>query len=221
MHSDQQNYKYVIFDLDGTISNPLEGLKNGFRYAFEKMDLKNIDESILNSFVGPPLQDSIKKHFFQEEDKIWQTVAHFREYYGVKGLYENTMYEGIRELLEDLKREGRDLFVATYKPQQYAEKILEHFGIKHLFDSIHGVSINTHDVGKEVLIERILGEIKGHNKKDVVMIGDTPFDIVAGKKMSVATIGLTYGFGTRMDIENHQPDFIANSVAELRALIIP
>ena len=148
MHKNTQIYKHVVFDLDGTISNPLEGLKNGFRYALKKMNHENIDESILNSFVGPPLQDSIKKHFFSDDDaKVWETIAHFREYYSEKGLYENEMYDGIEAILTDLKEEGRDIFVATYKPQPYAERILDHFKIKHLFNSIHGVSVNTTDVG--------------------------------------------------------------------------
>jgi phosphoglycolate phosphatase len=215
-----QYYKYVIFDLDGTISNPLEGLKNGFRYALKKMDHTNIDESILDSFIGPPLQDSIKKHFFEEEEKVWETVGHFREYYGEKGLFENVLYEGIPDILNSLKEEGRELHVATYKPQPYAERILEHFQLKHLFSSIHGVAINKKDVSKDVFIGRILENAQGYRKDEAVMIGDTAFDIIAGKKQGIATIGLTYGFGSRRDIEEAQPEHIVHSVAELRALLL-
>jgi phosphoglycolate phosphatase len=212
-------YNHLIFDLDGTISNPIEGLKNAFRYALKNMNHPDADDDLLNTFVGPPLQDSIRKHFFTEEEKIWETVAHFRQYYGETGLFENELYTGIPEILAALKTEGRRLFVATYKPQPYAERILDHFQLKHLFDSIHGVAVDKEDITKDVMITRILGSINDHRKENIVMIGDTPFDIIAGKQVGIATIGLTYGFGRSEDIEAAAPTHIANSVNELKALL--
>jgi len=215
-----RHFQYVIFDLDGTISNPLEGLRNGFRYALKKMDREGIDETILNSFIGPPLQDSIRKHFFEEEEKVWETVSHFRAYYAETGLFENELYQGITEVLHDLKKDGKELHVATYKPQPYAERILKHFEVEHLFSSIHGVAVDKKDVTKDVFIGRILEKARDHRKEEVVMIGDTALDIIAGKKQGIATIGLTYGFGTKKDIEDAAPDHIVHSVEELRRILL-
>ncbi|MFL5763087.1 MAG: HAD hydrolase-like protein [Bacteroidia bacterium] len=214
------HFDHLIFDLDGTISNPIEGLKNGFRYALQKMDHSGIDDSILDSFVGPPLQDSIRKHFFKEEEKIWETVRHFREYYGTTGLFENDVYEGIPEMLNELKAGGRTLFVATYKPQPYAERILEHFKLKHLFTLVHGVAVDRNDITKDIMIRRILDSREDHVHEKVVMIGDTAFDVLAGKQNGISTIGLTYGFGTAEDISNAGPAYTANSVGELRELLL-
>ena len=152
MLNTQKDYKYIIFDLDGTLSDPSKGIYNGFRHSLNKMKVQNVDESVFTLMIGPPLQASFKQHFFSEDSEIEQAVKHFREYYSITGLYENTVYEGIPDLLKSLKETGRKLFVATNKPQPFAISILKHFKLDIYFESIHGVDPSNPNSRKEELV---------------------------------------------------------------------
>lgn len=214
------HYRYIIFDLDGTLSDPREGICKGFRYALGKMNVKIPDESFFSSLIGPPLQNSMREHFFRDEKKVWEAIAYFREYYSTAGLFENVLYEGIGELLQGLKLQDKKLFVATNKPQPFAERILGHFGIASHFDSIHGVDLMKAMVSKEELLEKILATIDADERKKAVIIGDTQYDIAAGKNCGIDTIAITYGFGTVETIREAGPDHTIASVEKLHQFLL-
>ena len=220
MTSKGKDYKYIIFDLDGTLSDPSKGIFNGFRHALNKMAVQNIDESVFTLMIGPPLQTSFKKHFFSEDAEIEQAVKHFREYYSVTGLFENTVYDGIPNLLENLKENGRTLFVATNKPQPFAISILKHFKLDAYFDSIHGVDISNSASNKEELVELILKKIPDSELSGTVIVGDTLYDVQAGKQFGFDTIALTYGFGSRESLEKANPTALVDSITALKELLI-
>jgi phosphoglycolate phosphatase len=215
-----KNYQYLIFDLDGTLSDPQTGIYNGFRHALTNMNREQIDPSIFHELIGPPLQDSMRKYFFDNEEDVWKAIGYFRAYYSTTGLFENELYAGIETLLFELSRLNKQLFVATNKPQPFAEKILTHFNIASLFQSIHGVDLNKAIVSKEELIEKIIHTIGATNLQNMVMIGDTKYDIIAAKQFGMDTIGLTYGFGTLDSIVEAAPTFVLHSVEELHHFLL-
>lgn len=220
MLNTQKDYKYIIFDLDGTLSNPSKGIFNGFRHALDKMGVQNVDESVFTLMIGPPLQASLKKHFFNNDSKVEQAVKYFREYYSVTGLFENTVYDGIPDLLKSLKENGRKLFVATNKPQPFAISILEHFKLDVYFESIHGVDPSKSNSCKEDMVELILEKISSSELSNTVIVGDTHYDVQAGKQFGFDTIALTYGFGSRESLVNANPTIIIDSIPELKKTFI-
>lgn len=215
-------YQNIIFDLDGTLSDPSVGIFNGFRKALSKMDVKNVDESIFSLMIGPPLQDSFKKYFFEDDKQILEAVGHFRDYYSKIGLLENKVYDGIPQLLEQLKQKGKKMFVATNKPQPFADRILVHFNLAHYFDSIHGVDINPLK-GKSCkveLLDIILKEMNEQEMNQTIIVGDTIYDVEAGKQFKIDTAAITYGFGLKKSLSITQPTILLDSVGQLEDFLI-
>lgn len=220
MLNTQKDYKHIIFDLDGTLSDPSKGIFNGFRHALDKMGVQNVDESVFTRMIGPPLQASFKQHFFSGDSEIEQAVKHFREYYSVTGLFENAVYDGVPDLLKSLKENGKKLFVATNKPQPFAISILKHFELDCYFESIHGVDPSNPNSRKEELVELILQKISDSELPNTVIVGDTHYDVNAGKQFGFDTIALTYGFGSRESLVNANPTILIDSISELRKIFI-
>lgn len=220
MLNSQKDYKHIIFDLDGTLSDPSKGVFNGFRHALNRMGVQNVDESVFTLMIGPPLQTSFKQHFFNEDAEIEQAVKYFREYYSVTGLFENKVYEGIPDLLKSLKESGKTLFVATNKPQPFAILILKHFKLDVYFESIHGVDLSNPASCKEDLVELILKKVPTSELSNTVIVGDTLYDVQAGKQFGFDTIALTYGFGSRESLVNANPTALVDSIPALKELLI-
>ena len=128
-------YSYVLFDLDGTLTDPGEGITNSVMYALNKLGIAESDRAKLYKFIGPPLVDSFKEFYGFSDEKAWQGVELYREYFGDKGIYENRVYEGMYKVLDELKANGVRLYVATSKPTFYTNKILDKFNLTKYFDS--------------------------------------------------------------------------------------
>lgn len=210
--------KYILFDLDGTLTNPQEGITNSVAYALEHFGIHTEDNATLNKYIGPPLRQSFMEFAGLSEEDSHIGMTKYREYFGPKGIYENVVYDGITELLELLKNKGYKIVLATSKPWIYAEMILEKFQLKKYFDFVAGSELNGVRTNKADVIEYAINKY-GIDIKDAVMIGDRKHDILGAKKNNLKTIGVLYGFGTKEELQDAGADYIALSVENLFDLI--
>lgn len=213
-------YKHVIFDLDGTISDSREGIYNAYRYTIQKLGLKSSDHEILKTLIGPPLQKGFADVFKLEGKDNENAVKVFREYYANKGLYENNLYDGMHMLLGELNALGVCLYVATAKYLVYAKQVLDYFGIEHFFTEIAGADYEGKHAGKLELISGILRRNGITDPEEVVVIGDTRYDIDAAKELEIDSIGVAYGFTSYEEITSFDPEYVANNVADLRDILL-
>lgn len=207
-----------LFDLDGTIIESSEGIGNSIRYALAKFGLVENDKTVLESLIGPPLVASFRDHYGLSQQEATQAVDFYREYYREKGVYENRLYDGIVPLLEHLKKAGKEVFLATAKPTFFAKKILKHLNLTYLFTGIVGSNLDNTRTDKSEIIAFVLNEYQV-NPLDSVMIGDTKYDMIGGKKQGLLTIGVHYGHGTKEDLTACKPDYLVNDCRELATLI--
>ncbi len=212
-------YKTILLDLDGTLTDPGIGITNSVMYALDKYGIKVADRRELYSFIGPPLIDSFTGIYGFDREKGEQAVAYYREYFSVTGLFENELYDGIPELLSDLKSRGFKLVLATSKPDVYAVRILEHFGLDKYFDHIAAATLDGHINHKDEVIALAL-TLSGAEKSDAVMIGDRKYDILGANAHGLASIGVTYGYGSREELCEAGATYVVGSVEELRRLLI-
>lgn len=208
-----------LFDLDGTLTNPFLGITNSVIYALEKMGINPPPRSALRKFIGPPLISSFKKYYAMNESDAETAVKYYREYFSDKGLFENELFSGISALLSDLKKNGKKIYLATSKPEEFAVKILEHFDILKYFDFIAGNTLSEARQTKEEVISYLL-DSQLLLRSESVMIGDRKFDILAGKEYSLKTVGVSFGFAEENELKNAGADYIADSVADLRKILL-
>lgn len=203
--------KNIIFDLDGTISKSAPGILNAFEFALEKMG-KSYDRENLYKYIGPPLRDSFVKEL--GEDMADEGADFYRDYYFKKGLFETSIYDGVRDLIEDLYKDGYNIYLATSKGEESSKKILDHFGILDYFSYISGSSNNKNT--KKKVIDHLLNE---NNLKicESIMIGDRSYDIEAANELDIKTIAVTYGYG-KVD-EFGKANFIADNPLEIKKII--
>ncbi len=206
--------KYILFDLDGTITDSQEGIKNSVEYALKHFNLEVKDRAELNKYIGPPLRQSFMEFAGLSETDSHMAMTKYREYYGPKGIFENKVYNGISELLEKLKTEGKKIILATSKPWIYAEIILEHFDLKKYFDFVAGSELNGVRTKKADVIAYAVEKYK-IPVSDAVMVGDREHDISGAKENNVKTIGVLYGFGSRQELESAGADYIAENVENI------
>lgn len=204
--------KTILFDLDGTLTDSGEGIINCVIYALEKFGLPIPAREELRYFVGPPLHESFVKQGVPA-DRAEEAVAVYRERYVPTGMFENTPYPGIRELLETLKAEGHTLYVASSKPEWMCLEILKHFDLAKYFHQICGATMDTSRTNKEAVIAYLLG-ISGASEK-MIMVGDTKFDVIGAKAHSIPTIGVSWGYGSVEEMQEAGAASIAYSAEEL------
>ena len=208
--------KTILFDLDGTLTDSGEGIINCASLALEHFDLPIPDREEMRTFVGPPLHESFIRHGVPA-DKTDEAIRVYRSRYIPIGAYENTPYPGVEDLLKTLKEQGHTLYVATSKPEAMSIKILEHFGLAHYFDRICGASMDTSRSTKEDVIAYLL-ELSGRDE-NILMVGDTKFDVIGAAVHSIPTIGVSWGYGKVADMEAAGARAIAYSMEELLQLL--
>lgn len=208
--------KAILFDLDGTLTDSGEGIINCAILALEHYGLPIPDRDEMRTFVGPPLHESFIRHGVPA-DKADEAIAIYRSRYIPIGAFENTPYSGIRELLEKLKDQGYTLYVATSKPETTSVKILEHFDMAKYFDRICGASMDQSRSSKEAVIEYLL-QLNGRSD-NMIMVGDTKFDIIGAKAHGIPGIGVSWGYGKVEDMEKAGAAAIAHSTGELYSLL--
>ncbi|PKM52998.1 MAG: phosphoglycolate phosphatase [Firmicutes bacterium HGW-Firmicutes-5] len=210
-------YKYILFDLDGTLTNPKTGITKSVAYALKKT--KNIDANLddLTIFIGPPLKESFMDFYDFTEEEAEQAIIYYREYFVDQGIYENEIYEGIKTLLDDLQKTNTFVLdVATSKPTKFAELIIKHFGLEGYFTSIVGSNLDGTRTKKSEVIEEVLLRLSIKDKREVVMIGDRQHDILGAKEIVIDSIGVAYGYGSSDELERAGADYIVNSIQGLR-----
>jgi phosphoglycolate phosphatase len=201
----------ILFDLNGTLTDPKPGITRCIRYALERMSLFSPPEDELTWCIGPPLRGSLAK--LVGDDAADRALELFRERFDDVGLYENDLYPGIPELLEGLA--GRRLFLATSKPSPYAQRILEHFWIKHFFEGIFGSELDGTRADKSDLIGYLL-EQTDIARDNAVMVGDRSHDMVGARRNGVDGLGVTYGYGSEDELREAGAKSIYATVADLR-----
>lgn len=213
------SYKHLFFDLDGTLTDPKEGIIKAFQYALNRFNIKESNIEFMEKLIGPPLFESFKKYYGFNDDNVDQVVAYFREYYSQKGMFQNIVYEGIDEVLTKLCKEGFKLYIATSKPTEYAEQILTHFNLAQCFTDIVGSLMNGSRVKKAEIIQYLIEKHKLTMLNEIVMIGDREHDIIGARESKIDSIGVTYGYGSKEEFILNQADFIINTPDELFRLL--
>ena len=211
--------RLILFDLDGTLIDPYDAITKGAQYALKHAGFEINDRSVFIPFIGPPLRWSLKEFTkITDKEKIEEIVKKYREYFGKHGIYENTLYPGISEMLERLKNTGHHLAIATSKLQSNAVEIAEYLGIDRYFDLITGCEPDGARSEKNEVIEHVLA-LFGEKAKSPVIVGDRKFDVVGAKLTGIESIGVTWGYGPREELEEAGADYIAESVDELLQII--
>ncbi|ASP33130.1 HAD family hydrolase [Labrenzia sp. VG12] len=209
----------VLFDLDGTLTDPFDGITRSIQYALEKMSAKVVAAADLRWCIGPPLWDSFRV-LLETDDKarLDEAVAHYRERYTVTGLYENSLIEGIPDVLAELSSAGVKLHVCTSKPHAYAGKIVEHFGLMPHFGKVYGSELDGTRSAKTDLIAYVLSE-EGLAAGETVMIGDRKHDLIGANANGVKGVGVLWGYGSREELAAEKPMLIAEKPADLGSLL--
>lgn len=209
----------ILFDLDGTLTDPKEGITKSVQYSLKAFSIHIEDTDELIKFIGPPLRESYKRYYGFSDENSEKAVEKYREYFAEKGIFENGIYDGIGEMLQKLKQGGKRLAVATSKPAVYAEKILEHFGIDGYFDFVAGSELDGTRSKKSEVIRYALDNLGVSSLETALMVGDREHDILGAKEIGVEVIGVLYGYGDFDELTKAGADHIAGSVDELSMLL--
>lgn len=207
--------KYILFDLDGTLTESAPGIINSIKHTYEHYGITDYDEAELSKFVGPPLIESFMRYCGFSREKASEAVDVYREYFSTKGLFENAVYDGIPECLETLKSAGFTLAVATSKPQVFCERILEHFDLAKYFEVVKGIPLDGEDMTKAQVISQALDALGITNKSESVMVGDRDYDVKGAKENGIPCVGVLYGYGSREELADAGAIAICETVSAL------
>ena len=210
---------YLLFDLDGTLTEPEAGITASIKYALKKFGIEETDRAKLRLCIGPPLIDSFEKFWGFEREKAVQAVVYYREYFAEKGIFENAIYKGIPEMLSALQLMGHKIILATSKPEEYAERILEHFDILKYFDCVAGNTLKEERPKKEDVLAYIKQLYPDLNAENGIMVGDRKYDVEGAHSLSLCCIGVLYGHGTFEELETAGADYLAENVEALHKII--
>ncbi|MDW7650729.1 MAG: HAD-IA family hydrolase [Bacillota bacterium] len=213
-------FDHILFDLDGTLTDPIKGILCSLRHTLARFNIEEEDEERLRLFIGPPLFESFRTLYGFNQLQTDEAIRHYREHHAVDGLYDNKVFAGIPELLEELKGNGKRLYVATTKMTSFAEEILDHFDMKKYFSMIVGGNPDGTRTAKQEIIAEILTETGDTAGNKIVMIGDRKYDIIGAKAHGLTAVGVTYGYGSEEELRAQKPDYLVHSVAELSSLLL-
>lgn len=216
----QNKYEYALFDLDGTLTDPGEGITKSVQYALAKYGIIVENRQELFCFIGPPLHESFEVYYGFSRPDAMKAVDYYREYYAVKGIFENLVYDGIPEALAALQKSGVKICLATSKPEFYAKQILAHFGLDGYFAAVAGSNMDGTRTKKAEVVERALALLGNPDIGDCVMIGDREHDVLGGAAHGLDTIGVTFGYGGREELERAGATYIAATPEEIVNLIV-
>ena len=203
----------ILFDLDGTITESGPGIIRSVQYALEKLGRPEENPEMLRAFVGPPLIDGFMDYAGLDRDTAEKAVTLYRERYSTKGIFEVSLYPGIKEMLRELEERGMRLAVASSKPDVFVKQILDHCEIDGFFESVTGSSLTENDAGKPHIITKALDRLSMLDRKsEVIMVGDRKYDILGAHAVGILSIGVTYGYGTREELLSAGVDAIADNI---------
>ena len=212
-------YKYILFDLDGTLTDPGIGITNSVMYALKKFGIEVEERASLYKFIGPPLMDSFQNFYGFTKEESELALKYYREYFRPKGIYENHVYDGVEDLLRELKASGKKMIVATSKPEEFAVEILKHFNLYQYFNFVGGVSMDEKRVKKSDVIAYALEKGDVTDLDAVVMIGDREHDVYGAKQIGVDSIGVLYGYGDYEELKQAGADYIVERPSEILKIV--
>ena len=212
--------KTILFDLDGTITDPKVGITKSVAFALKSfgINITNLDD--LCKFIGPPLKDSFCKYYGFNESNTDIAITKYREYFSEKGLFENVEYSGIKEMLRKLSEQGKTLIIATSKPTVFAVQILEHFDLIKYFKFVAGSELDGSRSKKSEVISYALSQNNITDLSSIIMIGDREHDIIGAKEVGIKSIGVLYGYGDIKELEKAKADYIVANVKELQSYLL-
>ena len=214
------SFDVILFDLDGTLTDPALGITNSVAYALRKMGITPPERKELLKFIGPPLAGSFEKYYGLSREESYRAVELYREYFAPKGIFENTVFEGIPEMLKSLKAAGKTVALATSKPTVFADKILKHFNLFDFFDLTVGSNLDGTLTDKAEVVRVVLEGLLVTDPSSAVMVGDRSHDILGGAKNGLKTVGVTFGYGSKKELSDAKATKIVNSVAELERFLL-
>lgn len=209
----------LLFDLDGTLTDPREGITTCMRHALSCLGRNPDDYPNLERFIGPPLLQSFAELLGNDSDAAL-ALRYYRERFADVGLYENQVYPGIETLLGALANAGHRMLLATAKPQVFASRIIDHFALRGYFSAVYGSELDGTRTDKSDLIAFILAA-EAITASDAIMIGDRSFDIVGARNNGVRAIGVSWGYGSAEELAEAAPEALCDSPAALQALLLP
>ena len=212
-------YPYIIFDLDGTLTDSGPGVMNGIIYALERFGVEAPDRAALHECIGPPLRESFRRLGGFSREKAEEAIEVFREYYAPIGIFENSVYPGIAAALGELKAAGRTLAVATSKLDVSALRVLDHFGLSAYFDLVVGSRADGTLSEKAEVLEHTL-RLLGAGAADALMVGDRKYDVEGAAENGVACMGVLYGYGSREELERAGAVCLAETPEDIARLIL-
>lgn len=211
-------YKAILFDLDGTLTDSGEGITKSVQYALEKIGKPEPDLSKLRCFVGPPLHEQFKQYAGIDDETADDAIRFYRERYAPIGIFENIPYEGIAHVLEILKYKGYLLAVASSKPEHFVRIVLERFDLEKYFDVICGASLDGTLSEKADIIRYALQKLESYGplkRQQVIMVGDTKYDVIGARELDMDCLAVGYGYGTRQELEEAEPLTIVETTEEI------
>ena len=215
------SWETILFDLDGTLTDPAEGITKAVEVALNHYGITVEDRSTLNKFIGPPLDESFPEFYGFNDEQVREATRVFREYFGRQGWAENIPYPGIDQLLGDLKAAGKKLIIATSKPEEFAVRIMNHFGLAQYMDVIAGASTDNQEGAKKAnVIRKALQRAGVEDLSSVVMVGDRRHDVAGGHEVGMKVIGVLYGYGDRAEHEAAGADYIVEDIPSLEKLLL-
>ncbi len=222
-------YRFILFDLDGTLTDPKEGICKSVQHALQKAGIEAPEIDKLTPFIGPPLRDSFREFYHMDDAQTEQAVTDYRERFAKVGWKENIPYPGVDRMLAHCRQQGARLAVASSKPQEFVEKILKHFGMYKYFDVIVGSEPDGRRSKKEEIVKETLEQLYGRygkkmpdaqRREQTAMVGDRKFDIEGARSEGVDGIGVSYGYAEKGELAKAGADAIAGSVEELEELLL-
>lgn len=209
----------VFFDLDGTLTEPGLGITNSIMYAMKQLGMVVPPRQELYRFIGPPLLEEFQTVYGVSQETSEEMLRHFRTYFGTRGIFENSLYDGVQEMLQSLRSSGCRLILATSKPELFAEQVLEHFDLRHFFDIVAGSTMDEKRTAKAEVIAYAIGRAGDVDQARSVMVGDRSHDVYGGRANGMDTIGVLYGYGSREELCDAGAAYLAQTVPEIAELI--
>ena len=212
-------YKYIFFDLDGTLTDPQEGITNCVKYALESFGIHETDYSKLMRFIGPPLIYSFSEYYGFDEEKSRAAVTKYRERFSDIGIFENRVYDGIEDVLQKLVDTAHVLVLATSKPKVFADRIMTKYRLRPYFKLICGSELDGTRDNKDEVIEYAIEKLQ-IPREQIIMVGDRKHDIIGAKKCGIASCGVRYGYAEPNELENAGADYIAEDLTDLLEILM-
>lgn len=212
-------FQTILFDLDGTVADSGMGITNSVIYALKKYNIEVRERSDVYYFIGPPLHESFQKTLNCTEEEAMKAVAYYREYYSDRGIFENEIYPGVPQLLETLHDAGKNVVLATSKPEIYAKRILEHFDLAQYFTAAAGANMDGTRTKKAEVI-RYAMELCGAEPESTIIIGDREHDVLGAKETGIKSCGVLWGYGSLQELTAAGADFIVHTAKEAEGLLL-